>query len=416
MTVDINFVSLKSSNDESAIPYAYTQALAKQLNTDREINLKKNDFLILFNTDLINYILTVNPNTSISPIILHEIIHGLGFLGTGTLNSYGVNANSTYEEIVKSSSFMPSLLTDIEADAINNANTLEEIMSIPAEYDSFVPLSIYQKYLIDLNTNETIFDNLGFIHEAFNQCLESYDQSLLVTINDVAKDCFDNFNQETKDELVNIAQNYYVKNKSIGFLPDDNNLMIVQTFENDFLPASSISHNDSKQHNIVMEMSKIYGEDIPQEYLVVSEQNAEELLDENFLMYYHVVFLSRDFILKTITKNNKHGLIGPKIVSTLKTIGWTEKGDQFSDDLYYVDNDNVPEQNAVRYIMKYYSLLSQQQALIELPVEIETETPIIDDIPTETSTVEDESEIDDLNVSVNDDIDILESDESDEEN
>jgi len=419
-TTDINFVSLKSSNDSTATPYVYTQALAKQLNTDREFNMKKNDFLILFNTDLIDLILTVSPDTSISTIILHEIIHGLGFIATGSLVNYdlfGSNTNYTTEEYFKDSSFLPSVLLKIDADDINNANTLEEIMGINGDYDTFVPLSIYQKYLIDLNTNEKIFDNIGFIHEAFNQCLENADDSSEIDINEVAKNCYENLDQETKDELSNIAQNNYINYQSTGFLTNDDDIMVVQTFEDEFISSSSISHNDSKQHFIITELFKVYGENIPSDLLNITEENAEELLDENFLMYYHAVFLSREFVLNTIAKNNKHGLIGPKIVSALKTMGWTEKGEQFSDDLYYVDNDDIPEQNSIRFLMKYNSLL--KEALAQLPDEIETS--VVDEptettneeLPTEISTdglfeSDDENDVDDVNI---EDVEAIDSDE-----
>jgi len=93
---DINFVSLKSSSDLNAPPYAYTQALAKQLNTNRKVNFKKNDFIIYFNIDLINFLLFLNPNTSLSTIILHEIIHGLGFLCTGSLYNFESESSNVY--------------------------------------------------------------------------------------------------------------------------------------------------------------------------------------------------------------------------------------------------------------------------------------------------------------------------------
>jgi len=392
LSTDFNYVSLKSSNDTETPPYVYPQSLAKQLNLDRELNLKKNDFLIFFNTDNIDKIIKFYPDCNISTVILHEIIHGLGFISTGTLNNFDSDASTitTPEQLFEyfaGSSFMPNILTGIDSDEVDNANTLEDLSKINLQYDSFIPLSIYQKYLIDLDTKERIFKDLGFVYEKFNNCIESLDQ--YETFHDTVKNCVKNFDTETKDLLKKIATDYYLKHQSAGFLTTDNLIMPIQTFDNEFNTASSISHNDSKFYHTIMEMMNNNIEITP-DYYDVTEKNAEEVLDEDFLMYFHTLMVSREFLLKTVAKNNKHGLIGPKIVSALKTIGWTEKGEKSSDDIYYIDDDNIPEQNSMKLSYKMY-LLSQENS-IEPPIESPSAEPSIEsptvEAPIESPTVE----------------------------
>jgi len=412
LTTDFNYVSLKSSNDTETPPYIYPQSLAKQLNLDRELNLKKNDFLIFFNTDNIDKISKYYPDSNISTVILHEIIHGLGFIGTGTLYNFESDASTltTPEQILEhlaGSSFMPNILTGIDSDEIDNANTLEDLDKINLQFDSFTPLSIYQKYLIDLDTNEKIFKDLGFVHEEFNNCIESFDQ--YETLFDAINNCVSKFDKETKDLLKKIATDYYLKHQSTGFLTADNLIMPIQTFDNDFSPASSISHNDSKYYHTLIEMMNNNIEITP-DYYDVTEKNAEEVLDEDFLMYYHTVMVSREFLLKTVAKNNKHGLIGPKIVSALKTIGWTEKGEKSSDKIYYIDDDNIPEQNNMRLSYKKY-ILSQENSIeppIESPtVEPSVETPTFD--PNESDSDNEDDVFDDLNtVGIEEEVDSAE--------
>jgi len=380
-TTDFNYVSLKSSNDTETPPYLYPQSLAKQLNLDRELNLKKNDFLIFFNTDNIDKILKYYPDMSFSTVFLHEIIHGLGFGGTGTLNNFDSDAltlTASEEEMLEylaGSSFTPNLLNGIDGDEIDNAKTLEDIDKIEKQDYIFTPLSIYQKYLIDLDTNEKIFKDLGFVHEEFNKCIENSYETL--------KDCVNDFDTETKYLLKKIVTDYYIKYQSTGFLTADNLIMPIQTFDSIFNSASSISHNDSKLYHTLLEINNNNTE-IPEDFNIITE------LDEDFLMYYELPPASREVLLKTVAKNNKHGLIGPKIVSALKTIGWTEKGEKSSDDIYYIDNDNIPEQNAMKLILKTY--LINQENFIEPSIETTTIEPLVETstivAPVETTTVE----------------------------
>ncbi|OUM69173.1 hypothetical protein PIROE2DRAFT_19717 [Piromyces sp. E2] len=408
LATDINFVSLKSSNDLNTPPYIYTQALAKQLNINREINLKKNDFVIIFNTDIIDKLLTFVPNYNLSTTILHEIIHVLN-----NFNAIPPSAASSEDEIKKyfaESSFMPSTVLSIDSNVIDNATSIMDLLNIKQEITSFYPLSIYQKYLIDLNTNEKIFKDLGFLHEIFNKCIESYGNVELKDISAIITNCVNKFDTETKNSIRNVAVNYYIKPESMGFLSNDNSILGVQTFDGKFITSSSVFHSDYKYFN-EMDKKRING-NLPPEYGNITEENAREKLDENFLMYFDTIMLSRESLLKTVAKDNKHGLIGPNIVSALKTMGWTEKGEKSSDDLYYVDSDNYPEQCETKLNFKVYSLFtemnSMQGPIVEPPVDIPSVEP-----PVETQSVDpndsdsnNEDDIPDLNtVEVEEEID-----------
>jgi len=370
----------------------------------------------MFNAEIIDYIVTNDPQTSISVIILHEIIHGLGFIGLGGIKNFNKNmadvtSQSELEQYYMESMYFPTRLSGIDSESIDNATTIEELDAMDYNMQSYAPLTIYQKHLVDLNTNERIFDNISFIYRDLNVCFDRFKDQHMST-NQILPICAEELDSETKKKLNEIVVNYYVKNKSTGILTVDNTTMPVQTFDFGFSNASSISHTNSKYIDITLEYEK-NNQAVPDEYSYVTEQNGEELLDEDFLMYYHGTFVSREYLLNTVAKNNKHGLIGPGIVSTLKTLGWTEKGEPFSNDLYYVEDDNVPEQNDSKYLIKLYTLSrdlesenqsqnqnnNQQPSVTTTEVSIETptvtmafESPIVETSIIETPTATDENE------------------------
>jgi len=49
--LDTNYVPLKTSRSKSSAPYLYPQALAKQLKLNKQPKYKKNDFIMLINTN-----------------------------------------------------------------------------------------------------------------------------------------------------------------------------------------------------------------------------------------------------------------------------------------------------------------------------------------------------------------------------
>jgi len=340
-TLDTNFISLKTSNDDNTPPYAYPQALAKQLKVDRKLKLKKNDFIIFFNTFKINELFNYNKDSNISIIILHEILHGLGFTTTGGSHDYGDDYPPAY---------LPNLIYNMDSEVIEKLNSIEDVMSY-SPWSTFIPLGIYQKYLINLTNKKNIFQNLGFVHNDFNQCLWSI---WAKSIEELTSNCyFKRLSGNIQHELGKAASSFYTY-QNMGFLTYNNKEITVQTFDGIYNQSSSICHIDSKYDSM---RSEAFGDE-------TNEENAYKYLDENVLMFYSDTGYSKDLILKTVAKKNKHGLISDDIIDILKTLGWAEKGESYSDDLYYVDDFTIPEQNVVKYYLKYNEVISKYDSKI----------------------------------------------------
>jgi len=77
LAMDINFVPLRTSNGKSIPPYIFPQALVKQIKINKQPKYKENDFtMIIDNCDSF----PENKNNELRSIIIHELLHGLGFV------------------------------------------------------------------------------------------------------------------------------------------------------------------------------------------------------------------------------------------------------------------------------------------------------------------------------------------------
>jgi len=410
---DINYIALKSSNNTNATPYVYSQALAKQLNLNVEPKYKEYDFSILLNTFKCFERLEKKENkkpvdffskAGYTRTITHEIIHGMGFIATNFLHEFNITSEVPYGDLKstniteKSSrdkiSLAPLPIIDYNTDILSTAKDIDDlnkgIFSSPIK--GFYPLSIFEKYIVDINTKEKIFENLGSLYkEVQDKCLPNGSVFYSELIEKNMFECYQNLSDETKLSLASITD-HYLKTKSIGILTKNGNVEPLQTFDNFYTFGSSVVHPDFKKYPDLL--SYLYTD----EELVIKYLNADfyndtyvqQFIDGEYVMYFGIDDnISIDMYKRNI--KNKHGLIGQGIVEILKTLGWTEKGEQRSNDLYYVDESIVfPTTEVIRDIafarQRDPSSISLDTPDID-PSPVETEVPTETQVPIGTSTV-----------------------------
>ena len=440
--LDVNHVVLKSSNDTSSAPYLYPQSLAKQLSLNKRPNFKQNDFIMILNNmksmgDYYEFYL----KQGYARTIIHEIIHGLGhksIMSIEDLRKFDLNKSieeieKSYEndengengengenydkfilylsnEDVENIKILPNSINDFNSDVIKNAKNEKEIelSTFNADVYGFYPLSVYDKYIVDINSKKPIFEKLTHLYEDLNNCYSNIPFKFSEYYNKT-RECFNQLDADTKNTLSTLPQKYILKGNSIGILTVDNTVVPLQTFDGFYIDGSSVHHTNSEIFNEIIKNSTIH--DAYLNNMLITEDNVEYYLDENFIMYFQdFENLPRDVLLRTVAKNNKHGLIGPGIVSILKTLGWTEKGEQPSNDTYYLVEDiEIPEQNNFKeYVLKIYDILSNNQ---------KDETQPTEDVTDEIENTDNESEEVTLDVVFDDESTLSsESDSDTEEN
>jgi len=376
MVIDRNFVSLKSSTD--SVSYLYPQALSKQLNLDKEPNYKKNDFIMAVNS---------NPkyrDNEIRHILIHEMLHGLGFASGNNLirASDKEDQNDELDKLYLYSLFEPDkkltysiiptafpLLDEKKLQEVTNAVEYAEALS-NTEVSKFLPQVIFDKYLVSLETGEKLYDDFGLYHEELNKkCLPQDGTTLLMDDinNQFAKNCYEKFSPEKQDAIKHIVEDHYFKANSLGFLSKNGDIVSLQTFENSFDFGSSVSHPRDPFYD--------YYENLLNEYYINNDTSFFDLIDqstgsyklESLVEYYddnYILYFSDDTnmtveeMIELFPNNKKHPLIGDGIVNVLKTLGWKEKGEPKGNEIYYVDESIIiPEPNVFKYLyMKKYEL------------------------------------------------------------
>jgi len=396
MDIDNKNVALKTSENEP--PYVYPQALVKQLNLNKEIEFKENDFNILLNNK--NY-----REDILLRLITHEIIHGLGFIEFHKIDY--VSDDENMENIglknfvfneksdLNDAKILPRPIIKYDLEQINQSKTCGDVLK--GSVIGFTPLSIFEKYIVDINSKEKVLEGLNNLYQEFNNCLKDKKLS-----NDKKK-CYESVSPNSKKLMSEIPTKYYMKKDSIGFLTNDNTVVVpLQTFESEYGSGSSVCHSridyeafmdayDKYENNIkkdlkgefnekykslncnnsVSEACNQLNEMLPSldeeinNYAKTEEakdlyweKNISKYLDENFLMNFVTLqHFTSDYLLSTVGKNNRHGIIGNGIVDIFKTIGWTEKGQLKSDAIYYVVDDiDFPKPISVHQMFKQKEL------------------------------------------------------------
>ncbi|ORX78625.1 hypothetical protein BCR32DRAFT_269958 [Anaeromyces robustus] len=377
--VDINYIPLKKlNNKEWSQTYVYTQALAKQLNIKNKPVYKKNDFIMIFNNLKSNpQALKIFNRKKYSRIIIHEIIHAFGFTNNEILHELKntdeplslLLSPIIYDEekqAADSVKFVPKIILSFPWELLKQSNNINEYIQnlSNSKFLMFSPLSIFTKNIVDINTKEYLFKNLSLLHKEFN-CFDNdndNDNNNILMNNLIEKkyfQCYEQLSEKTKKLVTKIAKDYFLKEKSIGFLINENHVIPLQTFNEIFYPGSSVIHIDFEKNNEIP--------DDDDTSFLLNKDNIKYYYKEDTLLYYtQSDNVTNEEFLEIVGKNNKYGLIGPGIIEILKTMGWTEKGESRSSyDIYYVDNDYIfPEQNTFKYItIKYNKLFNEAQKI-----------------------------------------------------
>lgn len=395
MDIDNQNVALKASENEP--PYVYSQALAKQLNLNKEIEFKENDFNILLNNKRYRKDLLLR-------LITHEMIHGLGFIEFHKIDyvSDGENMeriglkNTVFNEKsdLNDAKILPRPIINYDLEQINQSKTCGDVHK--GNVIGFTPLSIFEKYIVDINSKTKVLEGLENLYQEFSNCLKDGNLST------DKKKCYESLSPNSKKLMSEIPTKYYMKKDSIGFLTNDNTVVPLQTFEAEYGSGSSVCHSrtdyeafkeeyDKYESNMRKELQADFNEkyqslncdtsvseactklkemlpSLDEEidsYVKTEEaknsyweKNISKYFDENFLMNFVTVSeFTSDYLLSTVGKNNRHGLIGNGIVDIFKTMGWTEKGQLKSDKIYYVADDiNFPKPASLNQIFKLKEL------------------------------------------------------------
>jgi len=370
---DTNYVALREVNDTSNPPIIYPQSLAKQLKLDKKPNYKKNDFILLLN----NKLSKKNERISNVRIILHEIIHGLGFGSMVSIDDLTTFNDSIDErklmdefkilddDDINNVKLLPHPIYNFNSTIFRNAKNEKEFSESlnNLEVHGFFPLTVFDKNIVDIKSKNYIFEKLTHLYEDFNKCYSGIPFKAIEYYNKI-HGCYNKLNPETKEILSTLPFKNFIAKKNIGILTLDNTIVPLQTFDDKFISSSSVSHTYEKKmdfcENESSNSNKMY-DDVCKILILDTVDNIDYYMDKDFLMNYTCRDnLSMETLLDTILKDNKHGLIGPGIISILKTLGWTEKGEKPSDTIYYLDERiEIPEQNLIKeFALKSFEVRS----------------------------------------------------------
>jgi len=229
ITFDINSIPLRLTNNSNSPPYVFPQALAKQLNLNKKPKFKKNDFILLINTG-------VNAS-SLSRVLLHELLHGLGFQTQFSL---------IYENEESNNHLLVPVSLYNSNNKLKNKKDKEELDEAyeNMKINGFSPMTIFEKNIVDINTKKPIYEDFKFLYKHFNKCLKNK-----AKIKDLHYDtylkCYKTMDQKLIKDILNVSNNYLLKSHSIGFLTNENDTVLLKTFDNVFNGGSSVCHIDT---------------------------------------------------------------------------------------------------------------------------------------------------------------------------
>jgi len=376
--MDTNFISLRVSNNNSLAPYLYPQALVKQLNLNKEIKYKKNDFILVINNcnSLPQY-----KDKDVRNIMTHEILHGLGFVSIASISKVIDNDKVKFEDendeilfnendqytilphVVPSYSKKLMEITDEEEYSYEILNT---------QIKTFTPFSVFDKYLVSTKTGERIFKDIQFFYrEANEKCFPKDGSPLLLKIasDKYLSNCFKYLTPNTQKIITNITKDYFFETDTLGIETIDGEIVTLQTMLGKYIPGSSVSHMNNPLYDEYYKRIRENGKssESVKEMLdpttkTFKIENILEYYDENYILYFSdEVDFTVEQILEKLPNNQKHPLIGDGIVKVMKTIGWTEKGKKRNNKTHYVDETlHLPDSKGYEYLYKRKYELSKK--------------------------------------------------------
>jgi len=417
---DINYVPLKSSKNYSSSPvasYLYPQALAKQLKLNKKPDYKKNDFIMLISN------CEYCKNNEFRSLFIHELFHGLGFSTRNYMYLLDDRDDYTSEDAQQSIDYHEDEHYAIFPYRVPfYGEIMREITSVEDYYrhinntqiSSFPPFNIYDKYIVTLDSGESLFKDLSFYYKELNRkCLPKDGSSLLVKnfANKDAKECFKKLSHNTQKTISGHIEKFF-KSNTLGFLTKDGDVVPLQTFDNSYEPGTSITHPRNALFDVLVDKFSEDDPDYDYIYEHLYDPDTEDFKKEGILEYYddnYILYftegedISVEEMIEQYPNNKKHPLIGNGIVKIMKTLGWTEKGKQRSKKVYYIDESiHLPEdksfeyENRIRYeVMKGQVEEEEEEPSIDFEIELayeidEEETSV--DFETEFATEIDEEE------------------------
>lgn len=364
--MDKNYVPLRTSTNSTEAPYSYTQALAKQLNIKGNPTFKKNDFSIVFNYDEISHMPQSYP---LEYLIVHEMMHGMGFTITSKFFNYEFpNKNfknrdnidlDDYNKYYKGGKYLPCEISHYDSHNVDDLKTLEELKKLESsrKNQNFYPLTVFEKNIVDLKNKKYIFRNFENLYKEFNELSQNKVTNDDASLNDLYKETYDKLSSDTRDSITETYLNYLIKSSSIGILTKENEVVPLFTQNEWYEGSKEIIHTPSKYYEMMTKNLDTEGDEGHGEIPVIKEDNYSEYYDENMLMIPGIEGEEAILAMNEYRKKSKHDIIGQGIVDIMKTLGWTEKGENFSDEVYYVAEDiEIPEQMDATIKLKKYLL------------------------------------------------------------
>jgi len=260
-------------------------------------------------------------NQYFAGMLAHEILHGMGI----------------YYLIQPLSNMIPDF--GIKPDVVlppMDINEYEGDGGVLLDVKTFLPPSIYEKNFVDLKKmvemNGVLTENYYFFDENYYGAFRDFPLNFVV--HRPLEDDEELDRQQFNRVLSNwrgypIAENFYQAGStanSVGFLTKEGEIIKLQTYDNEYsndlfhisTPYDCESHNkcsieDTTDHHLLK-----YGPD----FVMLSK--------------YYLMGLTAEEKIELIAPNNTYGLLGDNIVHMLTTMGWTEKGHEPNNKLYYV--------------------------------------------------------------------------------
>jgi len=402
---DINYVALKSSSDNaSEAPFLYPQALSKQLNFNKEEpDYKKNDFIMIINNWKSGP--SEYRNNEYRDILIHELLHGLGFVSSGIIRKLDDNDVFNIDEGTENLLFNENDQYTIFRepipsfdDQLMEITNIEEYMNqlYHTKLSKFIPFNIFDKYIVSLESGESMYNDLQFFYKTLNgNCLPKDGSDLLMKdlTNKYIKDCYENLHPNIQ-KIIESKINSFFNAHTLGIKTKDGEIIPLQTLSKQYQPGSSVSHIANPLVDALMQLTEgeLDSNESLEEFIDFSTETVKEeailkYYDDNFILYFSdEVDYTIEESMEYFPNNEKHPLIGDGIVKIMTTLGWTEKGEKRSNDIYHrIESIDIPESKEYQYKYRQRYEISNQD-------HTETESTTVY-IPLEEPTPSDEYDI-----------------------
>jgi len=380
--MDVNYVPLRTSNGKSIPSYIFPQALVKQIKINKQPQYKENDFTMLINNC---NSLPKFKNNEIRTLIIHEILHGLGFITSPKVTKLTDNIDEVGESEITFNkndnyAFNTRMIPSFSKNIMEITKTSEYLDQLGrAKVTSFLPYSIFDKYLVSLKTGEKIFKDIPFYYEEANKvCFPKGSLTLqMMEVNDYyLNKCVKKVSSETQKIVNRIIKDYYFDINTLGIKTYDGEVVPLQTLIGKYLYASSVHHMNSRLNNEYFKRIKEHGYD-SDSVKAMLDPNTGRFKKEYILKYYdenYVLYMSDEDdltveqMIDELPNNKKHPLIGNGIVKIMITLGWTQKGGKRNNHSHYLDETiKIPDSRTfeVYYKKKYDIEQSNGDTIIE---------------------------------------------------